>query len=76
MLWFFEKSGERMQCEIRPHPAGAGVELVWTQKGEHHIEHFSDADQAEQRRRELEAALRGDGWTRLGRITPPPKRFL
>ena len=76
MLWFFERSGERLQCEIHAASDGTGVELVWTLKEERHVEHFADAREAELRRKQLEATLRSDGWKRIGRVTPPPKRFL
>ena len=79
MLWFFERSGERLACEIRPADQGAGFDLVWTQDGNTRLEHFETADAALVRRRELETKLKQDGWSRVGRETPPhpdAKRFL
>lgn len=75
MLWFLERGSDRLQCEIRPAMDGRGFELVWTQAAPEHIERFEDGDSAEQRWRQLEESLKQDGWTRIGRITPP-KRFL
>lgn len=78
MLWFFERSGERLQCEIRPAVDGKGFELLWTQAGQTRVEHFNDDKDAAARRRELENKLKQDGWNRVGRETPHPdeKRFI
>ncbi len=72
MIWFFERPGERLQCEIRQAASGAGYELVWTSNdGRVHIELSDDAAELIRRRRALEHWLRLDGWTRPGgRITP------
>jgi hypothetical protein len=72
MIWFFERVGERLQCEIRQAPSGAGYELVWTSNdGRVLIELSDDAAELTRRRRALEHWLRLDGWTRPGyRITP------
>jgi hypothetical protein len=73
----FRSQDERLQCEIRPAcPADRELNLVWTQNGKHHVEHFADAADAERRRKHLEDNLKNDGWTRIGRVTPPPKRPL
>jgi hypothetical protein len=77
MLWFFKRSGQRLQCEIRPAADGCGVELMWTQEGDTRLERFTDVDDATARRRQLDAQLKHDGWVRIGRETPPDaKRFL
>jgi hypothetical protein len=71
MIWFFERPGERLQCEIRVSAAGPGYELVWTSgDGRVRIEHSDDPSELIQRRRALEHWLKLDGWIRPGRITP------
>ncbi len=71
MLWTFERSGERLQCEIRWAADGAGVELVWTRDGQTRVERFADTEQATVRRRDLEAKLTRDGWN-LSLLHPTP----
>lgn len=76
MLWFFERAGVRLQCEIRPCGDVPGFELVWTAPdGQVHVERSEDPATLTQRRRELEDRLKLDGWKRVGRETPE-KRFL
>lgn len=75
MIWFFERAGMRLQCEIRAAADERGFELVWTTSdGQVHTERSGDPAGLTKRRRELEESLKLDGWTRLGRETPP--RFL
>jgi hypothetical protein len=70
MIWFFERPGERLQCEIR-RSFSAGYELVWTSSdGRTHVEQSNDAEELMHRRRALENWLRLDGWVRPGRNTP------
>lgn len=79
MIWFFERPGERLSCEIRPTADGVGYELVWDQNGQTHTERFLTSDEVDARRCELETKLKLDGWKRLGRETPPhpdAKRFI
>ena len=78
MIWFFERPGERLQCEIRQDASGHKYELVWTSSdGRAHIETSDDPSELLRRRRALEHWLRLDGWVRPGRITPPrPPRHL
>jgi hypothetical protein len=72
MIWFFERPGERLQCEIRQSLSGHGFELVWTNSdGQTRVEFSQDPTALLQRRRELEEYLKLDGWIRPGRITPP-----
>ena len=72
MIWFFERPGERLQCEIRPSGEGEGFELVWTTTdGRMLIERSVDPEDLMRRRRLLEERLRLDGWVRPGRTTPP-----
>lgn len=72
MIWFFERPGERLRCEIRRSAVGAGYELVWTcGDGRTHVELSEDPEELLRRRRALENWLRLDGWVRPGRVTPP-----
>jgi hypothetical protein len=77
MIWFFERPGERLQCEIRQAASGDGFELVWTANdGRIHVELSPDPSELLRRRRALEYWLKLDGWIRPGRITPvrvPPR---
>jgi hypothetical protein len=76
MIWFFERAGVRLQCEMRPAAEGSGFELTWTTPdGQVHIERSDDEEQLTKIRRELEDRLKLEGWQRIGRETPP-KRFL
>jgi hypothetical protein len=76
MIWFFEREGLRLQCEMRAAAEGSGFELTWTTPdGQVHIERSDDEEELTKRRRELEERLKRDGWRRIGRETPA-KRFL
>jgi len=73
MIWFFERPGERLQCEIRQAASGSGFELVWTSSdGRIHIEMSDDSAELLRRRRALEHWLKLDGWVRPDRVTPQP----
>ncbi len=65
MLSFFERDGERLQCEIRPseHAAGFDLEIV-NPDGRRQLEHADDANVLALRWLELEERLKRDGWTR------------
>jgi hypothetical protein len=71
MIWFLERPGERLQCEIRRSAAGPGYELIWSSSdGRVHVEASDDPEELLRRRRALENWLRRDGWVRPGRVTP------
>ena len=73
MIWFFERPGERLQCEIRPSTSGPGYELLWSSNdGRTHVEKSEDPETLLSRRRALEHWLKLDGWVRPGggRVTP------
>lgn len=74
MIWFFERAGKHLQCEIRPAPDGNEFEVEWIQNGETHLERFEHSEAAEDRRRVIEEQLIRDGWKRVGRITPPGRK--
>lgn len=63
MFWFFEKNGQRLQCEIRPssHAAGFEIEII-AADGQKTIERSDDPDQLALRWMELEQQLKRDGW--------------
>ncbi len=66
MLWFFEREGQRIQCEIRPSVESAGYELEWTEQGEVHLERSTDVSKLAERWLELEQRLKREGWKKLG----------
>ena len=77
MIWFFERPGERLQCEIRQAASGSGFELVWTASdGRMHIESSDDPSELIRRRCALEHWLRLDGWISPGRVPPIPRASL
>lgn len=79
MIWFFERPGERLQCEIRQTASGTGFELVWTSNdGRIQVEQSDDPSELLRRRRALEHWLKLDGWVRPGGRTTPvrPPRLL
>lgn len=59
----FIRDGERLTCEIRPAPAGAGFHLVCTQDGEDHVEHYLLESQAKARSLRVAEDLIHDGWS-------------
>ena len=62
MVWFFERDGECIQCEIRPSPQ-AGFDLeVLTPDGGRELEHSDDANVLALRWMELENKLKRNGW--------------
>ena len=71
-MWFFERPGERLRCEIRRSVIGPEYELVWTAAdGRTHVEQSQNPEELMKRRRALEHWLKLDGWIRPGRVTPP-----
>jgi len=59
----FIRDGDQLTCEIRPAPAGAGFDLVCTQDGEDHVEHYLLKSQAEARSLRVAEDLIFDGWS-------------
>jgi hypothetical protein len=65
MLSFFERDGERLQCEIRPSSHAAGFDLeVTTSDGQKRLEHAGDSNTLALRWLELEERLKREGWIR------------
>lgn len=73
VLWFLEKNGEQVQCEIRSSEDGHGVEFVWVLNGATHRERFATSEEAERRRVQLEEELIHEGWTIMNGA---PRRFV
>ena len=76
MIWFFQRPGERLQCEIRHSNSATGFELVWTSNdGRTSIEVSDDASELLRRRRALEQWLKLDGWVLPARAASagPPR---
>ena len=73
MIWFFERPGERLRCEIRRSVMGTDYELVWTAgDGRTLVEQSPNPEELMFRRRALEHWLKLDGWVQPGlRVTPP-----
>jgi hypothetical protein len=59
----FTKDGEELTCEIRPGREGSGFELVCSQGGEDHVEHYPLESQAEARQSRIAEDLIHDGWS-------------
>jgi hypothetical protein len=74
MLWFFERGGQRLQCEIRPSTHAAGFELEWAQGEEVHVECSENPDELAQKWFELEQQWKRDGWIKLDAISPSRPR--
>ena len=71
MIWFFQRPGERLQCEIRHAASGAQFELVWTSNdGRTHVEVSDDPSELLRKRQALEHWLELEGWVHPGRMTP------
>lgn len=63
MTRIFIRDNDRLTCDIQP--AANGFDLVFTQDGEHHVEHFAQESQAKARRSCVEDDLRHAGWSVL-----------
>jgi hypothetical protein len=63
MIWFYERSGSHLRCEVRQAIEGDRYELVITSAdGSERVEVFADSRELTRRSRELEAEWRTDGW--------------
>jgi hypothetical protein len=56
------RDGEELTCDVRPSTTGLGFELILTQDGEDHVEHFPLESQARARSATIEDYLIHDGW--------------
>lgn len=63
MIWFFEKNGEHLRCEIRPQIEGDHFDLVVTRPdGGESVEQFEDPHTLSRRTQELQRLWRSEGW--------------
>jgi hypothetical protein len=63
VIWFYERKGEHLRCEIRQQVEGDRFALVVTlPDGTERVEHFDDSATLNRRSVELEQMLRTKGW--------------
>lgn len=63
VIWFYERNGERLRCEIRQQVEGDRFALVVTlPDGTERVEMFDDSYALNRRSLELEQMLSGKGW--------------
>jgi hypothetical protein len=63
VIWFYERQGEHLRCEIRQQLEGDRFALVVTlPDGSERVELFEDSTTLNRRSVELEKLLRGKGW--------------
>ncbi len=63
MIWFFERNGDHLRCEIRTQLEGDRYDLVITRPDGHEtVEQFTDSRALANRRAELEQTMRREGW--------------
>ena len=63
MIWFFERRGEHLRCEIRPQIEGDRYDLFITHPdGTESVESFADQRDLSRRTEELEQLWRAEGW--------------
>lgn len=63
MIWFYERAGEHLRCEIRQLVEGDRFALVVTlPDGTERTETFDDSSALNRRSRELEKMLQTKGW--------------
>jgi hypothetical protein len=63
VIWFFEKKGEHLRCEIDQQLQGDKFALIVTlPDGSEQVELFEDSTSLNKRAKELERTFHGDGW--------------
>ena len=63
MIWFYERKGEHLRCEIHQQMEGDRFALIVTlPDGTSRVEMFDDSGALNRRSLELERILRGKGW--------------
>jgi hypothetical protein len=62
MLYFFEREGSVIRCEIRMDWNGSGYELVIDGPNAARVEHFKEPTALEERWVEIEGRLLSEGW--------------
>jgi hypothetical protein len=64
MVWFYERSGDLMRCEVHESRGNCRYELTITDPdGHQRIEAFHDSAAVIRRSRELEVRLGAEGWS-------------
>lgn len=63
MIWFYEREGSHLRCEVRQTIEGDRYQLVITHAdGAERVETFADSRELTKRSRELENMWRTEGW--------------
>jgi hypothetical protein len=63
VIWFYERQGEHLRCEIRQQIEGDRFALVVTlPDGTERVEMFDDSQKLNRRSLELEKTLQQKGW--------------
>ncbi len=63
MIWFYERAGAHLRCEVRQTLEGDRYELVITSAdGSERVEAFVDSKELTKRSRQLEDEWRSQGW--------------
>lgn len=63
VIWFYEKNGEHLRCEVRHLVEGDRFDLVIIEPdGQERVETFEDSSQLSRRSAELEREWRAMGW--------------
>ena len=70
MVYFLRRGEERLTCETRLSPGGAGYEIEVLRGLDSHVERFHTIEQVLSREHELLAAWRALGWAEVGGYSP------
>ena len=63
MIFFFERDGQYLRCDIHAAPGGQGYELVMTHPdGSESREHHDSAETVYRRWNQLQGSLKDAGW--------------
>jgi hypothetical protein len=63
MIWFFERGGDHLRCEVRVQIEGDRYDLVITHPdGRETVESFTDNFELNRRRDQLHRQWRAEGW--------------
>jgi hypothetical protein len=63
VIWFYEKDGEHLRCEVRHLVEGDRFDLVIIEpNGQERVETFEDSSQLNKRSAQLEREWRAMGW--------------
>jgi hypothetical protein len=63
VIWFYERKGEHLRCEIHQQIEGDKFALIVTMPdGTEYVENFEDSLTLKKRSQELEKRFREEGW--------------